>query len=96
MYSRFLFSFFFLNHQSRIFQHIFQVNWNFYLWTLFFQKMLEYLKDKKDVGFFLSVQTLMQTCRSAPQSEVLLDMSHMSAHLKCFFFSLQCSGSQCL
>ncbi|CAL8363589.1 unnamed protein product [Merluccius merluccius] len=26
------------------------------------QKMLEYLKDKKDVGFFLSVQTLMQTC----------------------------------
>lgn len=30
----------------------------------FFQKMLEYLKDKKDVGFFLSVQALMQTCRS--------------------------------
>lgn len=27
------------------------------------QKMLEYLKDKKDVGFFLSVQALMQTCR---------------------------------
>ncbi|KAG7271671.1 hypothetical protein CRUP_022288, partial [Coryphaenoides rupestris] len=26
------------------------------------QKMLEYLKDKKDVGFFLSIQTLMQTC----------------------------------
>nr|XP_046173098.1 ryanodine receptor 1-like [Oncorhynchus gorbuscha] len=26
------------------------------------QKMLEYLKDKKDVGFFLSVQALMQTC----------------------------------
>lgn len=26
------------------------------------RKMLEYLKDKKDVGFFLSVQTLMQTC----------------------------------
>ncbi|XP_072515634.1 ryanodine receptor 1 [Salminus brasiliensis] len=26
------------------------------------QKMLDYLKDKKDVGFFLSVQTLMQTC----------------------------------
>ncbi|KAG7217308.1 hypothetical protein INR49_027852 [Caranx melampygus] len=25
-------------------------------------KMLEYLKDKKDVGFFLSVQALMQTC----------------------------------
>lgn len=31
--------------------------------------MLEYLKDKKDVGFFLSVQALMQTCRSAVQSE---------------------------
>lgn len=28
------------------------------------QKMLDYLKDKKDVGFFLSVQSLMQTCRS--------------------------------
>ncbi|KAJ8266585.1 hypothetical protein GJAV_G00132190 [Gymnothorax javanicus] len=26
------------------------------------QKMLEYLKDKKDVGFFLSLQTLMQNC----------------------------------
>ncbi|XP_060765620.1 ryanodine receptor 1 isoform X1 [Neoarius graeffei] len=26
------------------------------------QKMLDYLKDKKDVGFFLSLQTLMQTC----------------------------------
>ncbi|RXN04322.1 ryanodine receptor 1-like protein [Labeo rohita] len=26
------------------------------------QKMLDYLKDKKDVGFFLSVQALMQTC----------------------------------
>ncbi|KPP64861.1 hypothetical protein Z043_116754 [Scleropages formosus] len=25
-------------------------------------KMLEYLKDKKDVGFFLSLQALMQTC----------------------------------
>lgn len=29
-----------------------------------FQKMLEYLRDKKDVGFFLSIQALMQTCRS--------------------------------
>lgn len=28
----------------------------------FYQKMLEYLKDKKDVGFFLSIQALMQTC----------------------------------
>ena len=26
--------------------------------------MLEYLRDKKDVGFFLSVQALMQTCWS--------------------------------
>ncbi|XP_076024958.1 ryanodine receptor 1-like isoform X1 [Genypterus blacodes] len=26
------------------------------------QKMLEYLRDKKDVGFFLSAQALMQTC----------------------------------
>ncbi|XP_062393175.1 LOW QUALITY PROTEIN: ryanodine receptor 1-like, partial [Sardina pilchardus] len=26
------------------------------------QKMLEYLKDKKDVGFFVSMQTLMATC----------------------------------
>ncbi|XP_064208546.1 ryanodine receptor 1-like isoform X4 [Anguilla rostrata] len=26
------------------------------------QKMLDYLKDKKDVGFFLSLQTLMQNC----------------------------------
>uniref|UniRef100_A0A3Q2Z7H8 Ryanodine receptor 1 n=1 Tax=Hippocampus comes TaxID=109280 RepID=A0A3Q2Z7H8_HIPCM len=26
------------------------------------QRMLDYLKDKKDVGFFLSVQSLMQTC----------------------------------
>ncbi len=25
--------------------------------------MLDYLKDKKDVGFFLSLQALMQTCR---------------------------------
>lgn len=32
--------------------------------SLFFQKMLEYLRDKKDVGFFLSVQSLMQTCWS--------------------------------
>lgn len=35
--------------------------------------MLEYLRDKKDVGFFLSIQALMQTCRSAtPIREVLL------------------------
>uniref|UniRef100_A0A4W5ND35 Uncharacterized protein n=1 Tax=Hucho hucho TaxID=62062 RepID=A0A4W5ND35_9TELE len=27
------------------------------------QRMLDYLKDKKDVGFFLSIQALMQTCR---------------------------------
>ncbi|KAG9351878.1 hypothetical protein JZ751_023129 [Albula glossodonta] len=26
------------------------------------QKMLDYLKDKKDVGFFLSLQALMQSC----------------------------------
>ncbi|XP_047678303.1 ryanodine receptor 1-like isoform X6 [Tachysurus fulvidraco] len=26
------------------------------------QRMLDYLKDKKDVGFFLSLQALMQTC----------------------------------
>ncbi|XP_067102484.1 ryanodine receptor 1-like [Osmerus mordax] len=26
------------------------------------QRMLDYLKDKKDVGFFLSMQALMQTC----------------------------------
>ncbi|KAK7883047.1 hypothetical protein WMY93_029221 [Mugilogobius chulae] len=26
------------------------------------QRMLDYLKDKKDVGFFLSIQALMQTC----------------------------------
>uniref|UniRef100_A0A4W4GAQ9 Ryanodine receptor 1 n=1 Tax=Electrophorus electricus TaxID=8005 RepID=A0A4W4GAQ9_ELEEL len=26
------------------------------------QRMLDYLKDKKDVGFFLSLQSLMQTC----------------------------------
>lgn len=32
--------------------------------SLFFQKMLEYLRDKKDVGFFLSLQALMQTCWS--------------------------------
>uniref|UniRef100_A0A3B3V5D2 Ryanodine receptor 1 n=1 Tax=Poecilia latipinna TaxID=48699 RepID=A0A3B3V5D2_9TELE len=32
------------------------------------QKMLDYLKDKKDVGFFLSVQALMQTCRSVMYS----------------------------
>lgn len=31
---------------------------------LFCQKMLEYLRDKKDVGFFLSIQALMQTCWS--------------------------------
>ncbi len=28
--------------------------------------MLDYLKDKKDVGFFLSLQALMQTCRYMP------------------------------
>ncbi|XP_019521849.1 PREDICTED: ryanodine receptor 1-like [Hipposideros armiger] len=26
------------------------------------QKMLDYLKDKKEVGFFQSIQALMQTC----------------------------------
>lgn len=36
------------------------------------QKMLDYLKDKKDVGFFLSVQALMQTCRSGIVLVVLL------------------------
>lgn len=38
------------------------------------QRMLDYLKDKKDVGFFLSVQSLMQTCRSVVgvQETVLL------------------------
>lgn len=27
------------------------------------QKMLDYLKEKREVGFFQSVQALMQTCR---------------------------------
>lgn len=30
------------------------------------QKMLDYLKDKKEVGFFQSIQALMQTCRWGP------------------------------
>lgn len=30
------------------------------------QKMLDYLKDKKEVGFFQSIQALMQTCRWDP------------------------------
>lgn len=33
--------------------------------------MLDYLKDKKDVGFFLSVQALMQTCRCVRKSHFL-------------------------
>jgi hypothetical protein len=33
--------------------------------------MLEYLKDKRDVGFFLSVQALMQTCRFVFTPELL-------------------------
>ena len=36
------------------------------------QKMLDYLKDKKDVGFFLSVQSLMQTCRSEDSQTLCL------------------------
>ena len=28
-----------------------------------FQRMLKHLKDKKDVGFFMSVAGLMQQCR---------------------------------
>ena len=34
------------------------------------QRMLDYLKDKKDVGFFLSVQALMQTCRFGRNSQL--------------------------
>lgn len=39
------------------------------------QRMLDYLKDKKDVGFFLSVQALMQTCRSVMN---LVHMQHVA------------------
>uniref|UniRef100_A0A8C7IVE4 Ryanodine receptor 1 n=1 Tax=Oncorhynchus kisutch TaxID=8019 RepID=A0A8C7IVE4_ONCKI len=31
-------------------------------WNQKSSRMLDYLKDKKDVGFFLSIQALMQTC----------------------------------
>lgn len=45
------------------------------------QRMLDYLKDKKDVGFFLSVQALMQTCRLF----YLFDhhFSHFIVHIIC-------------
>lgn len=43
--------------------------------------MLDYLKDKKDVGFFLSVQALMQTCRSGM---VLVDLLSMRVEFRVF------------
>lgn len=38
---------------------ILNLNWMLAL----LQKMLDYLKDKKDVGFFQSLAGLMQSCR---------------------------------
>lgn len=42
------------------------------------QKMLEYLRDKKDVGFFLSVQALMQTCWSVFNTVHELNFYHLN------------------
>lgn len=42
------------------------------------QKMLDYLKDKKDVGFFLSIQSLMQTCRSVDSSTFYLCLAPLA------------------
>ncbi|MEQ2174508.1 hypothetical protein GOODEAATRI_008688, partial [Goodea atripinnis] len=39
------------------------------------QKMLDYLKDKKDVGFFLSVQALMQTCSFCVKATIMESIS---------------------
>uniref|UniRef100_A0A674DXB3 Ryanodine receptor 1 n=1 Tax=Salmo trutta TaxID=8032 RepID=A0A674DXB3_SALTR len=47
------------------------------------QKMLEYLKDKKDVGFFLSVQALMQTCRFLQNKAEGLGMVSEEGTSKC-------------
>uniref|UniRef100_A0A8C1M1U5 Ryanodine receptor 1a (skeletal) n=1 Tax=Cyprinus carpio TaxID=7962 RepID=A0A8C1M1U5_CYPCA len=46
------------------------------------QKMLDYLKDKKDVGFFLSVQALMQTCRYILTGS--LSQRHVHVCVMCF------------
>uniref|UniRef100_A0A8C7IRK1 Ryanodine receptor 1 n=1 Tax=Oncorhynchus kisutch TaxID=8019 RepID=A0A8C7IRK1_ONCKI len=39
-------------------------------WNQKSSRMLDYLKDKKDVGFFLSIQALMQTCRYVMHTQV--------------------------
>lgn len=49
------------------------------------QRMLDYLKDKKDVGFFLSVQTLMQTCRS------VVDLKMAFFCVRLFNFPFNCT-----
>lgn len=66
-----------------------------YWWEVLFfclfvcaQRMLDYLKDKKDVGFFLSVQALMQTCRSVMN---LVHMQHVAYVVVRLFWFLQLS-----
>lgn len=58
--------------------------------TVCSQKMLEYLKDKKDVGFFLSVQALMQTCRS------VFTLGMLCLYYLFFFFFLICRSIICI
>lgn len=36
------------------------------------QKMLDYLKEKRDVGFFKSLSGLMQSCRCSTQQNLIL------------------------
>lgn len=45
--------------------------------------MLDYLKDKKDVGFFLSIQSLMQTCRSVDLQMFYLGLTPLAVWEDC-------------
>lgn len=55
------------------------------------QKMLDYLKDKKEVGFFQSIQALMQTCRWGPcLPSSLLYWVAVSSCPGLFLFYLEC------
>lgn len=58
----------------------------FYIFLFFCQKMLEYLKDKKDVGFFLSVQALMQTCWS------VFNFPHLDGKITKYSVQMYCTS----
>lgn len=51
--------------------------------------MLDYLKEKRDAGFFKSLSGLMQSCRYCDITELREKKQETCADIRCFYFTLE-------